>query len=157
MKLIDMGDQYDGGKMRQLIRLLELELTRLSRRVSTEETSSSGGSSVALSDSNPSPLGVAAPGTGAQASRYDHVHEMPDAGDVGAESAGAVAAHVAASDPHPQYLQSADIVPYSLSLIEEGDTVTIPAGHNLLLIDEGLDLQGDLILQGSLFSVAPNV
>jgi hypothetical protein len=58
-------------------------------------------SSVALSNSNPVALGSAAPGAGATASRYDHVHPMPSASDVGADSAGtaaaAIVAHLAAA------------------------------------------------------------
>lgn len=56
--------------------------------VSAMTTGSSGGGGGAdLSDATPAPLGVAAAGTGAKASREDHVHAMPTAGDVGALSA----------------------------------------------------------------------
>jgi hypothetical protein len=50
-------------------------------------TASGVASDVALSDSNPSDLGVVAAGTSDEASRADHVHAMPDASDVGAEPA----------------------------------------------------------------------
>ena len=49
-------------------------------------TGSSAGA-VSLSDSTPSNLGTAAPGTASEVSRSDHVHTMPTAGDVGAEPA----------------------------------------------------------------------
>lgn len=39
-----------------------------------------------LSDTTPSPLGTASPGTSSDASRADHVHAMPSADDVGAMS-----------------------------------------------------------------------
>jgi hypothetical protein len=45
------------------------------------------GSGAALSDDAPAALGVAAAGTGEEASRDDHVHAMPSAGDVGAAAA----------------------------------------------------------------------
>lgn len=107
--------------------------------------SSGGGGGVDLSDATPAPLGVAAAGTGAKASREDHVHAMPTAGDVGAlsassgfntpngwlrldgsgtapdvtipasiardsEVAGAVAAHVAATDPHGDRAYADDLL-----------------------------------------------
>jgi len=49
--------------------------------------SSAGGGGADLSDATPAPLGVASAGTGAKASRDDHVHPMPSAADVGALSA----------------------------------------------------------------------
>jgi hypothetical protein len=65
----------------------------------------SGGAS--LSDDAPQPLGTAAAGTSIRASRSDHRHAMPNAGQVGADANGtaaaAVAAHAAAADPHPGY------------------------------------------------------
>jgi len=48
-----------------------------------------------LSDTTPQALGVAAAGDGTTASRHNHVHDMPDAADVGAEASGAVATHAA--------------------------------------------------------------
>ncbi|HYD02612.1 MAG TPA: hypothetical protein VEB22_15400 [Phycisphaerales bacterium] len=61
-----------------------------------------------LSDDDPAALGAAAaPGTADEASRSDHVHPYPTAAQVGADPAGtasaAIAAHVAAADPHPGY------------------------------------------------------
>jgi hypothetical protein len=46
-----------------------------------------GGGGPALSNSNPQPLGTAAPGNSSTASRSNHVHQMPSAADVGAASA----------------------------------------------------------------------
>ena len=70
----------------------------------------SGGAS--LSDAIPQTLGTAAAGTGTEASRNDHRHAMPTAAQVGADATGtaaaAVAAHVAAADPHPVYTTTAE-------------------------------------------------
>jgi hypothetical protein len=70
----------------------------------------SGGAS--LSDDVPQPLGTAAAGTSIKASRSDHRHAMPSAAQVGADATGtaaaAVAAHVAAADPHPTYTTAAE-------------------------------------------------
>lgn len=64
-----------------------------------------------LSSATPQPLGTAAGGAATDASRADHVHAMPTAAEIGADASGtaaaAVAAHVAAGDPHPQYLTPA--------------------------------------------------
>ena len=69
--------------------------------------------SALLSDSTPQPLGTAAEGTAATASRSDHRHAMPTAAQVGADSAGtaaaAVAAHEAAADPHPLYITAGEV------------------------------------------------
>ena len=46
-----------------------------------------GGGGVSLSNTTPQALGVAAAGTGTEASRDDHVHAMPDLGDLGDVSA----------------------------------------------------------------------
>lgn len=72
-----------------------------------------GAAGPALSSAAPQALGAsAAPGTSADASRADHVHPRPTAGQVGADASGtaaaAVAAHVAAADPHPGYLTPAE-------------------------------------------------
>lgn len=62
----------------------------------------------------PAALGTAGVGTSTTLARADHVHAMPSAEDVGADPSGtaaaAVAAHVAATDPHPQYLTSAELI-----------------------------------------------
>lgn len=47
-----------------------------------------------LSDAAPEPLGVADPGVDTQASRSDHVHLMPSAGDVGALPAATTASDI---------------------------------------------------------------
>jgi len=49
------------------------------------------GAGADLSDEDPSPLGSADPGVGEGASRFDHVHPMPSAADVGAASTSALA------------------------------------------------------------------
>jgi hypothetical protein len=72
-----------------------------------------GGSGPALSSAAPQALGAsAAPGTSVDASRADHVHPRPTAGQVGADPAGtaaaAVAAHEAAADAHPGYLTATE-------------------------------------------------
>ena len=76
-------------------------------RQGTQGPPGGGGGGADLSDNVPHALGTAAAGTGTKASRDDHVHAMPTAADVGADAAGtataAVAAHVGAADPHPQY------------------------------------------------------
>lgn len=65
-----------------------------------------------LSNQVPAALGTAAPGTGTKAAREDHIHTMPTAAQVGADTAGAatgaVIAHEAAADPHPQYTTAAE-------------------------------------------------
>lgn len=65
------------------------------------------GGGTALSDATPQALGTAAAGTSGEGSRADHKHAMPTAAQVGADPAGTAAAgdaaHLAASDPHPQY------------------------------------------------------
>ena len=43
-----------------------------------------GGGGAGLSNATPADLGVAAPGVATEASRADHVHDMPSAADVGA-------------------------------------------------------------------------
>lgn len=56
---------------------------------------STGGAS--LSDATPQALGTAAAGIGTEASRNDHRHAMPTAGQVGADATGTAAAAVAAA------------------------------------------------------------
>ena len=55
--------------------------------VMTTGSSGGGGGGADLSDAVPAGLGVAAAGVDGEASRADHVHAMPTAGDVGALSA----------------------------------------------------------------------
>jgi hypothetical protein len=66
----------------------------------------------ALSDDAPQALGTAAAGTSTAGSRSDHRHALPTAFQVGADATGtaaaAVAAHVAAADPHPVYTTAAE-------------------------------------------------
>lgn len=69
------------------------------------------GGGTEVGNAAPQPLGTAAAGASGLASRQDHVHAMPNAGQVGADPAGTAvaqrAAHEAAGDPHPQYLTNA--------------------------------------------------
>jgi len=81
-------------------------------------TALEGSTGVSLSNGTPAALGTAAPGSGATASRFDHVH--PTTGlslsshnhsgtyDPAGTAASAVASHVAAADPHPTYLTSTE-------------------------------------------------
>jgi len=73
---------------------------------------SEGGGGPALSNANPANLGTTAPGVGTEASRADHVHDMPSAVEVGADVSGAAAsavtAHTNATNPHPEYLTPAE-------------------------------------------------
>ena len=86
-------------------------------------TGTGGGAS--LSDSPPQPLGTAAAGTAATASRGDHRHAMPTAAQVGADPAGtaaaAVAAHAAAADPHPTYITGAELASGLAGKVDSGD------------------------------------
>lgn len=72
-----------------------------------------GSGGAALSDDTPQTLGTAAAGTSIRASRSDHRHAMPSAGQVGADAAGtaaaAVATHLAAADPHTQYQMAQEV------------------------------------------------
>lgn len=65
------------------------------------------GGGAPVGSATPQALGAASPGISSNASREDHVHQMPSAADVGADAAGtaagALAAHTAAGDPHSQY------------------------------------------------------
>ena len=65
-----------------------------------------------LSNQVPAALGTAAPGIGTKAAREDHIHALPTAAQVGADASGAataaVASHVGAADPHPQYTTAAE-------------------------------------------------
>lgn len=146
MKLPQLGDSYSGESMRELVRQLELTITRLQNQVASSSVTTTD-----LSDATPRPLGSAAPGTATLASRSDHVHPLPTAADVGADVSGtaaaAVAAHEAESNPHPQYQNS-------LTLIAAGESHTVVENTALLLIDEGLDVEGELIIEGSVYSVA---
>ena len=66
-----------------------------------------GDGGASLSDATPQALGTPAAGTASTGSRSDHRHAMPTAAQVGADATGtaaaAVAAHVAAADPHLIY------------------------------------------------------
>lgn len=71
------------------------------------------GDPATYSNATPQPLGAtASAGDDQAASRADHVHARPTAAEVGADASGtaaaAVAAHVAAADPHPGYLTPAE-------------------------------------------------
>ncbi|MCG5512872.1 phage tail repeat domain-containing protein [Ectothiorhodospira shaposhnikovii] len=64
-----------------------------------------------LSNAAPQPLGTATPGSATTVSRSDHVHAVPSPAQVGAEPAGAVSAHVAAANPHSQYVLGENLAP----------------------------------------------
>jgi len=49
-----------------------------------------GGGGAGLSNANPADLGTAAPGVSTEASRADHVHDLPSAADVGAAASSHV-------------------------------------------------------------------
>ena len=90
------------------------------------------GSGASLSNATPQPLGTAAAGTAATASRGDHRHAMPTAAQVGADASGtaaaAISAHENAADPHPGYLTPAEgdgRYRLSSTALSDGD---IPAG-----------------------------
>lgn len=57
-----------------------------------ELLSPGSGGGAPVGSATPQPLGAASPGVSTSASRQDHVHDMPDAADVGADPAGAAAA-----------------------------------------------------------------
>lgn len=62
-----------------------------------------------LANEAAAPLGpTATSGTSAALARADHVHALPSPAAVGAEPSGAVAAHVAAADPHTQYQRESE-------------------------------------------------
>lgn len=145
MKLPTFGNEYDGPKQRELIRLLELTLRQLREAMSgagiepggstggggptTGGGSSGGGSTVTLSNSTPRPLGtVALPGTSGQASRSDHVHRLPTLQELGAEAVGAalaiIRAHELAGDPHPQYMAADDGI-FPTELIPATEKITM--------------------------------
>lgn len=149
MRLPTLGDEYSGSQMRELVRLLELALNR--------SAATAAGGSAALSDSNPANLGPPSPGASTSASRADHVHRLPSAGDVGADPAGAasgaIAGHVAASNPHPQYEQ----FPFSTNLIPAGEKVEVPERFNLLLTRRGIEIRGTLDLRGAIIDVNPSI
>jgi len=104
-----------------------------------------GGGGVSLSSDLPLALGTAAAGTGTEASRDDHVH--PTTGlalsghnhsgvyDPAGTAASAVAAHEAASDPHPTYLTDA-----------EGDAQYSQLGHTHATVDRALQAEATVYL-----------
>ena len=120
-------DILDTGPMEESIASLQAESAAQAGRIAALEAqpaakSSGSGGGVSLSSATPQALGVAAAGTGTAASRDDHVHAMPSAAAIGADAAGTasglLSAHVAAADPHPGYLTSA-----------EGNAAYAPVGH----------------------------
>jgi hypothetical protein len=140
MKLPTFGNEYDGQKQRELIRLLELTLRQLRDAMSAAGVGTTGGSSgstggstggptVTLSNTTPRPLeATGRPGTSAQASRSDHVHRLPTLQELGAEAVGAalaiIQAHELAKDPHPQYLTADDGI-FPTELIPGAEKVTM--------------------------------
>lgn len=78
----------------------------------TLELVSTGGGGADLSDATPAPLGVAAAGAGAKASREDHVHAMPTAADVGAV-------------PQAQPINAQTATTYTLVASDAGKLVTL--------------------------------
>lgn len=89
----------------------------------------SGGADASYSNATPQALGTAAAGTANTAARGDHVHAMPTAAQVGAEPSGtaaaAVAAHVAAADPHPAYTTAAEA---AAAAPVQSVALTVPSG-----------------------------
>lgn len=172
VKLPQFGDEYAGHSMRELVRQVEFALNELNRAISGaitvvnpspgDPTPDPGGSpsSVVLSNEDPEDLGIAHPGTSTAVSRGDHVHNLPSASDVGADpegtAAAAIADHESAEDPHPQYIQDDDLVPYSLNKIDVGDEVSIPRNANLVIYDH-FDCRGSLDLRGSLCDTSPDI
>ena len=154
IRLPDLGDKYDGRQMRELVRQLELALRKLGGLVE------GSGSSSGLSNDNPQPLGTPSPGVSTEGSRDDHVHQMPNATDVGADPAGtassSLAAHVAATNPHPQYALAGEAFPFSITEIgTEG--LVVPRTHNLLVTRGGLDVFGVLDVLGAVVDVEPDI
>jgi hypothetical protein len=64
------------------------------------------GPAINVSDTTPSDLGVAAAGSSPEASRGDHVHNMPSAADVGADPSGAASAAQSAAQSYADGLAS---------------------------------------------------
>jgi hypothetical protein len=87
----------------QTVKILLDRISTLEKKVAVLSTSeqSATGSGVELSDTNPSALGTVAPGIGDEASRFDHIHPMPTAANVGAIATTALA------DTNPQPLGTA--------------------------------------------------
>lgn len=71
----------------QVTATVTVDAAEVTVTVLTTGSAGGGGGGADLSDATPAPLGTAGAGTGAEASRGDHVHAMPTAGDVGALSA----------------------------------------------------------------------
>ena len=96
------------------------------------------GDAALLSSASPQPLGTPSAGTSAEASRADHRHQMPTAGQVGADASGtaaaAVAAHAAAADPHPNYALDSDL-----------STVATSGAYGDLSSRPDLSLKADLV------------
>lgn len=94
-------------------------------------TPSSGGTIPDPATATPADLGTAAVGTGTKYAREDHVHNMPSAGDVGADPAGtassAVSTHEAAADPHPDYALESSLAAIATSGAWS-DLSGVPAG-----------------------------
>lgn len=146
MRLPTFTNNYDGDKMRELVRQLEFALQRLA-----EADAGGGGSSSGLSDNPALPLGTAASGTSASGSRSDHVHPLPSASQVGADPAGsatnAINAHLDQPNPHPQYALEGDFFPFSPKSV--GDVV-IPENYNMLVGRNGLIVDGEITINGTL-------
>ena len=64
------------------------------------------GPAINVSDTTPSNLGVASAGSDPEASRGDHVHNMPSAADVGADPSGAASAAQSAAQSYADGLAS---------------------------------------------------
>lgn len=78
---------------------------------------SGGGAS--LSDAAPQDLGTAAAGSSADASRADHVHDMPSAADVGADAAGTASSAVSS---HAAVTTSVHGISDTANLVYTGDS-----------------------------------
>jgi len=170
VRLATLGNDYDGASMREVIRQIEFALNQLTldgREVIRVVNAGPGlptpqpvalpnGFTIVLSNDPAQPLGVASPGNKSSISRSDHAHPKPTAADIGAEAAGtsasAISALKAEDNPFPQY-ESGIQFPFSTTVVEEGDEMTVPEEYNLLITNRGLTLFGSLVIEGQVYSV----
>lgn len=169
VKLPEFGNEYEPHKQREMVRQIEYAMREINRLVGgtitiinpppTEPTPNPPptGESIVISNETPSALGNPHPGTLSSVSRADHVHPLPNAGNIGADPEGtaqaAVEAHEAAENPHPQYFIGTPQV-YSRNRVEVGEDIPVPRNVNLIMYDH-LDLRGSLDLMGALCDASP--
>jgi hypothetical protein len=102
-----------------------MTLTRDTAAGSITVAFAGGTSGVVVSSATPQALGVAAAGSSGEASRADHVHQMPSAADVGA---------AASSHTH----STTDITGYTLTSVNGlSGTLTLAAGDNVTVSTAG--------------------